>query len=89
MGDAPALILDEPTSALDALAEQDIYSRFAELTAGRLTIFISHRLASVKMADHVLFLKDGRLTEKGSHDELMARQGDYYQMYSVQAARYQ
>jgi ATP-binding cassette subfamily B protein len=88
MRDVPILILDEPTSSLDALAEQDIYNRFAELTAGKLTIFISHRLSSVKMANHILFLKEGRLLEEGTHSELLAKKGEYFHMFNIQAERY-
>lgn len=88
MRDVPILILDEPTSSLDALAEQDIYNRFAELTAGKLTIFISHRLSSAKIANHILFLKDGRLVEEGTHGDLLAQSGDYFKMFSTQAERY-
>jgi ATP-binding cassette subfamily B protein len=88
MRDVPILILDEPTSSLDALAEQDIYNRFAELTAGKLTIFISHRLSSVKMAHHILFLKEGCLLEEGTHSDLLAKKGEYFKMFNIQAERY-
>lgn len=88
MREAPILILDEPTSSLDALAEYDIYIRFAELTSGKMTIFISHRLSSCKMADHILFLKDGRLIEEGTHEELLAKAGEYFKMFNIQAERY-
>ncbi len=88
MRDAPILILDEPTAALDAKAEYDIYQRFAELTANKTTIFISHRFSTVRMAHHILVLSEGRLSEAGSHDQLMALQGRYAEMFTMQAEHY-
>ncbi|MEM7532541.1 MAG: ABC transporter ATP-binding protein [Chloroflexota bacterium] len=88
MRDAPILILDEPTAALDAKAEYDIYKRFAELTASKTTFFISHRFSTVRMAQHILVLDDGRLVEEGSHDTLMALGGQYAEMFTIQAERY-
>jgi len=89
MRDAQILILDEPTAALDALAECEIYQRFAELTAGRTTLFISHRFSTVRVANHILVVGDGALKEEGTHDELMVLNGQYARMYSQQAKRYQ
>jgi len=89
MRDAQILILDEPTAALDALAECEIYQHFAELTAGKTTLFISHRFSTVRMANHILVVGDGTLKEEGSHDELMALNGQYARMYNRQAERYQ
>lgn len=89
MRDVPLLILDEPTAALDAFAENAVYNRFAELTNGRTTIFVTHRLSSVLMADKILVLKEGRLIEVGNHDELMAQGGEYASMFKLQAERYQ
>jgi len=88
MREAQILILDEPTAALDALAEYDIYNRFADLTAGKMTIFISHRFSTVRMAQHILVLDQGQLIEEGGHEELLARGGKYAQMFSTQAERY-
>ncbi|MEZ4861079.1 MAG: ABC transporter ATP-binding protein [Caldilineaceae bacterium] len=88
MRDAQILILDEPTAALDALAEYEVYQRFAELTAEKTTIFISHRFSTVRMAQQILVLEDGRLIEEGTHGELMARQGQYAKMFTTQAERY-
>ena len=88
MRDVPLLILDEPTAALDAFAENAVYNRFAELTRGRTTVFVTHRLSSVRLAGKILVLKDGRLIETGTHSELMARAGVYAGMFSVQAERY-
>ncbi len=89
MRDVPLLILDEPTAALDAFAENAVYNRFAELTKGRTTIFVTHRLSSVRMAQKILVLKAGRLIEVGNHDELMAQGGEYARMFRTQAERYQ
>ena len=82
------LILDEPTAALDALAEYDLYQRFKELTEGRTTVFISHRFSTVRMADRIVVIEEGRANEQGSHDELMTLGGQYEQMYSKQAGQY-
>lgn len=89
MRDAQILILDEPTAALDALAEYEIYRRFAELTGGKTTLFISHRFSTVRMATHILLVGDGMLKEEGTHDELIALNGQYTRMYNRQAERYQ
>ena len=70
--DAPAIVLDEPTAALDPIAENDIYQRYNELTAGRTSVFISHRLASTRFCDRILFMADGGIVEEGTHDALMA-----------------
>ena len=86
---AQILILDEPTSALDAVAEYEIYRRFAELTAGKTTLFISHRFSTVRMATRILVVGDGVLQEEGTHDELMALRAQYAEMYTRQAERYQ
>jgi ATP-binding cassette, subfamily B, bacterial len=88
MRDAQFLVLDEPTAALDARAELDVFQRFGELTSGKMAILISHRFSTVRMADRILVLKDGRIAEEGSHSELMARGGGYAQMYELQASRY-
>ena len=88
MREAQVLILDEPTAALDAIAEHQVYQRFAELSAARMVLFISHRFSTVRMARQILVLQEGRLTETGSHEELMALNENYAQMYTVQAERY-
>jgi len=86
--DAELLVLDEPTAALDAFAEAEVYKRFAELTEGKSTVFVTHRLSSVKMAQNILVLKDGALIESGDHSALMAQAGEYARMYTLQAERY-
>lgn len=88
MREAGLLILDEPTAALDAKTENEVYTRFAQLTHGKTTLFVTHRLASVRMAHKILVLKDGCLVEVGNHAELMARGGEYASMYTLQARRY-
>ncbi len=87
--DAPILVLDEPTAALDPIAESELYERYHELTAGRTAIFISHRLASTRFCDRVVFLEGGVVAECGSHEELMARNGGYAEMFRVQSHYYQ
>ncbi len=82
------LILDEPTAALDALAEQAIFNQFAELASGKISIFVSHRLSSAVTADKIVVLKNGGISEIGTHEELMERRGDYHLLFSTQAQRY-
>lgn len=86
--DAEILILDEPTAALDALAEYEVFSRFAELTKGKIAILISHRLSTVRMADRIVVLKDGEIHEEGTHHQLIANGGRYASMFELQAASY-
>ncbi|MBO7743415.1 ABC transporter ATP-binding protein [Paenibacillus sp. MWE-103] len=86
--DAPVIILDEPTAALDPIAESEIYQRYAELTAGRTSIYISHRLASTRFCDRILLMDGGRIAECGTHDELMRAGGKYAEMFRVQAHYY-
>ena len=85
---AEILILDEPASALDAKAEAAVYAHFADLAQERTAILISHRLASCQIADRILVLRDGRLVEQGTHDELIASGGEYADLYRLQAAAY-
>jgi ATP-binding cassette subfamily B protein len=85
---APFVILDEPSSALDPRAEHDLFSRIRELLAGRTVLFISHRFSTVRSADRIYVMSDGKVAEHGTHDELMARQGAYAELFTLQAAAY-
>ncbi len=86
--DADILILDEPTAALDARAEFEVFERFNELTIGKMALFISHRFSTVRMAERIIVLENGSISEEGSHDQLMARSGTYAGMFELQAASY-
>nr|WP_237144384.1 ABC transporter ATP-binding protein [Pontibacter pamirensis] len=88
MRDAQLLILDEPTSALDARAENEVFLRFSELIEGRTAVLISHRFSTVRMADRILFLEQGQLKELGSHEELLAKNGKYAELFLLQAKGY-
>ena len=88
MKDAQLLILDEPTSALDARAEYDVFQRFAELTKGKTAVLISHRFSTVRMANRILVLNKGELLEIGSHEELLALNGRYAELFQLQAQGY-
>ena len=86
--DAQVLILDEPTSALDARSEYEVFHRFAELTAGKMALFISHRFSTVRMADRIVVLENGHIAEEGDHDALTNLGGRYAEMFELQAASY-
>ena len=85
---APVVILDEPTSALDPLSEQAIFERMRDMTYGKTTIFISHRLSSCTFCDTVLVLKDGKLVQQGMHRELVEQPGEYRRLWMLQAQFY-
>ena len=85
---ARVLVLDEPTAQLDIRAEAAFYDRFLDLTAGLTTVVISHRFATVRRAERIAVLDQGRITELGSHDELLAAGGSYAEMFTMQAARF-
>lgn len=86
--DAQVLILDEPTASLDARSEHEVFQRFAELTRGKMALLISHRFSTVKMADRILVLDNGRIAEQGRHDQLLLNGGRYAEMFELQAASY-
>ena len=87
--DGAILLLDEPTAALDPLAENDIYQKYKDMTAGKTSLFISHRLASTRFCDRIIFVADGHITEEGTHDQLLARGGAYAKLFEVQSRYYQ
>jgi ATP-binding cassette subfamily B protein len=86
---ADVLILDEPTAAIDAKAEADIFAHFRELTARRISIIISHRFSTVRIADHIIVLEKGAIVEEGSHAQLLERDGQYARLFRLQAQGYQ
>jgi ATP-binding cassette subfamily B protein len=88
MRDAQLLILDEPTATLDARAEYEVFLRFAELTKGKMSVLISHRFSTVRMADRILVLSGGEITEQGSHGQLLELGGLYAELFELQAAGY-
>jgi ATP-binding cassette, subfamily B, bacterial len=88
MREAEVLILDEPTAALDARAEFEVFQRFKELSDGKTAILISHRFSSVRMADRILVLADGKVEAAGTHEELIRQSGRYAELFELQAAGY-
>ncbi len=86
--DGPILVLDEPTAALDPLAEDDIYRKYSEMTQGKTAVFVSHRLASTRFCDRILFLREGVIAEEGTHEQLLMHGGGYARLFEVQARYY-
>src|SRR3546814_11164255 len=85
---ADILVLDEPTAAMDAAAEATIFEHFRGLTKDRIAILIPHRFSTVRMADQIIVIQDGRIIEHGSHDQLIAAEGLSAPLFSLQAQRY-
>ena len=86
--DAPVIVLDEPTAALDPVAENELYIKYSELTANKTSVYISHRLASTRFCDRIIYIDNGEIAECGSHDELMALGGKYAYMFELQSHYY-
>jgi ATP-binding cassette subfamily B protein len=85
---AEILVLDEPTAAMDAETEAEVFEHFRALTAGRIAVLISHRFSTVRYADQIVVLEDGRIVEQGNHDELIALAGRYAHLFNLQARAY-
>ena len=87
--DAPVIVLDEPTAALDSIAEADIYEKYSEMTKGKLSVYISHRLASTRFCDCIIVIEIAKIAETGTHKELLERGGRYSELFIVQSKYYQ
>lgn len=85
---APFIVLDEPTAALDSIAESEMYQKYNEMTSGKSSIYISHRLASTRFCDRIIMIADGRIGEEGTHEELLKAGGKYAELYEVQSKYY-
>ena len=86
--DTPIVILDEPTASLDPMSEFELFNKFKEISKDKTTIFISHRMASVRMADKIIVMKEGEIVEYGTHEELIEIRGEYSKMFNAQAQWY-
>jgi ATP-binding cassette subfamily B protein len=86
--DGAVLVLDEPTAALDPIAESDLYQRYSSLSAGKTSLFISHRLASTRFCDRILLLEGAHIAESGTHEELLAQNGRYAELFEIQSKYY-
>ncbi len=86
--DPEILILDEPTASLDPKAEFKVFQQFEKIASKKMTIFISHRFANVKMADNIIVIRNGKITEQGNHSSLIKKKGIYSKLYNLQAKRY-
>lgn len=86
--DGSLLILDEPTASLDPIAEEEVYKHFQEITKGKLSVFISHRLSSCRFADSIIYIEDGQVKEQGTHKQLLKQKGSYAGLFNLQASKY-
>ena len=86
--DGAILVLDEPTAALDPIAENDIYLKYHDMTKGKTSIFISHRLASTRFCDRIIFMEHGKIKEEGTHESLLEKDGAYARLFEVQSRYY-
>ena len=86
--DAPVLILDEPTAALDPIAESEIYQKYNDMTAGKSAVYISHRLASTRFCDRIILIENNTIAEEGTHEELLAKNGRYAELFEIQSRYY-
>ncbi len=87
--EAPIMILDEPTAALDPIAESEMYQKYNDLTEGRTSVYISHRLASTRFCDRIILLENGGICEEGTHEQLIAKNGKYADLFDIQSRYYQ
>ena len=85
---SPVVLLDEPTAALDPVSENRLYETYNEVMSGKTTIFISHRLASTRFCSRIVLLDEGKIIEEGTHEELLALKGRYYELFETQAKYY-
>ena len=85
---APVMILDEPTAALDPIAESNLYENYNTISAGKTTVFISHRLASTSFCDRTILIENGSICEEGTHNSLLGLKGKYYHLFEMQAKYY-
>ena len=83
------MVLDEPTAALDPIAENDMYLKYNEMTKGCTSVYISHRLASTRFCDRIIFLANGKIAEEGTHDALIDKNGEYAKLFAIQSKYYQ
>ena len=86
---APIIVLDEPTAALDPIAEYDMYQKYNQMTQGKSSVYISHRLASTRFCDRIILLDDNVIAEEGTHESLMKKGGKYAELFAVQSKYYQ
>lgn len=82
------LLLDEPTAALDPIAENDIYLKYDEMSKGKTSLFISHRLATTRFCDRIIFLENGGIREEGTHEQLLQQGGGYAKLFEIQSRYY-